>query len=122
MTAKSLARQTGLPMPTTYHLLRTLVHEGYLSRQQEGYVLSDRAMTLARGRAVTLHPAHPHQVLEHLRDELNAPPYLSILDDGEIRLADVADSRTAPSACATRSRPTSGSGRPGATGTSSPPW
>lgn len=28
--AKQLARETGLALPTTYHLLRTLVHEGYL--------------------------------------------------------------------------------------------
>lgn len=96
MTAKSLARQTRLPMPTAYHLLRTLVHEGYLAREQEGYVLGDRAMSLAGGRAVTVHPAHSHQVLEHLRDELNVPAYLSVLDDGEIRLVDVADSRAAP--------------------------
>lgn len=94
VTAKSLARQTRMPLPTTYHLLRTLVHEGYLARGPEGYVLGDRAMTLAGSPA--LRPTHSHQVLEHLRDELNAPAYLSVLDDGEIRLADVADSRAAP--------------------------
>ncbi|HEY0948586.1 IclR family transcriptional regulator [Nocardioides sp.] len=94
MTAKSLARQTRMPLPTTYHLLRTLVHEGYLAREPEGYVLGDRAMTLAGSAA--LRPSHTHQVLEHLRDELNAAAYLSVLDGGEIRLADVADSRTAP--------------------------
>ncbi|WP_159045551.1 helix-turn-helix domain-containing protein, partial [Streptomyces puniciscabiei] len=27
--AKQLARETGLALPTAYHLLRTLVHEGY---------------------------------------------------------------------------------------------
>lgn len=96
VTAKWLARQTGLSMPTTYHLLRTLVHAGYLAREPGGYVLGDRVMSLAGGRAVTPHPAHTHQVLVHLRDELGAPAYLSILDDGEIRLVDVVDSRTAP--------------------------
>jgi DNA-binding IclR family transcriptional regulator len=96
MTAKSLSRQTGMPLPTAYHLLRTLVHEGYLARAPEGYVLGDRAMTLSGGPAARLRPAHTHQVLEHLRDELNAAAYLSVLDDGEVRLADVADSRTAP--------------------------
>ena len=94
MTAKALARQTRMPLPTTYHLLRTLVHEGYLARDPEGYVLGDRAITLAG--APTLRPTHTHRILEHLRDELNAPAYLSVLDDGEIRLADVADSRAAP--------------------------
>ncbi|MEV8154761.1 helix-turn-helix domain-containing protein, partial [Streptomyces fradiae] len=28
--AKQLARETGLPLATAYHLLRTLTHEGYL--------------------------------------------------------------------------------------------
>ncbi|WP_341230824.1 IclR family transcriptional regulator [Nocardioides salarius] len=96
VTAKCLARQSGLALPTAYHLLRTLVHDGYLAREEGGYVLGDRALSLAGGRAVGMHPAHSHQILEHLRDELHAPAYLSVLDDGEIRLADVADSRSCP--------------------------
>ena len=40
-TAKELARRTGLALPTAYHLLRTLVHEGYLRRLDDGcYVLA----------------------------------------------------------------------------------
>ena len=34
--AKKLARLTGLPLPTTYHLLRTLVYEGYLRKAENG--------------------------------------------------------------------------------------
>lgn len=94
LPAKSLARAVGVPLPTAYHLLRTLVHEGYLRREEEGYVLGDRIGALAAGPAIA--PAHAHRVLEHLRDELHAPAYLSVLDDGEIRLADVADSRATP--------------------------
>ncbi|MCQ0020910.1 helix-turn-helix domain-containing protein [Actinomadura madurae] len=33
MTARTLSKATGLGMPTTYHLLRTLVYEGYLERR-----------------------------------------------------------------------------------------
>ena len=41
--AKPLARRVGLPLPTTYHLLRTLVHDGYLARLDDGsYVLGGR--------------------------------------------------------------------------------
>lgn len=41
--AKPVARAVGLSLPTTYHLLRTLVHAGYLSRLADGtYVLGER--------------------------------------------------------------------------------
>ena len=41
--AKPVARQVELPLPTAYHLLRTLVHDGYLTRLDDGaYVLGGR--------------------------------------------------------------------------------
>jgi DNA-binding IclR family transcriptional regulator len=41
--AKLVARSAGLSLPTAYHLLRTLVHDGYLSRLPDGtYVLGER--------------------------------------------------------------------------------
>ncbi len=41
--AKRIARSLQLPLPTAYHLLRTLVHDGYLVRLDDGtYVLGDR--------------------------------------------------------------------------------
>lgn len=41
--AKPLARSIGVALPTTYHLLRTLVHVGYLERLSDGsYVLGRR--------------------------------------------------------------------------------
>lgn len=95
LPAKTLARQTGQPLPTAYHLLRTLVHEGYLRRLGgEGYVLGDRVAALSSGTAARLARFHP--VLQGLHDEVSAAAYLSVLDDGEIRLVDVVDSPTAP--------------------------
>lgn len=45
--AKQLARETGLPLATAYHLLRTLAHEGYAIRRPDGvWVLGDRVHTL----------------------------------------------------------------------------
>ena len=94
--AKTLARRTAQPLPTTYHLLRTLVHEGYLRRiEGAGYVLGDRVTALSTGspaaRAARFRP-----ILQSLHDELSAAAYLSVLDDGEIRLVDVVDSAKAP--------------------------
>jgi len=96
VTAKRLARVAGLPLATTYHLLRTLVHEGYLDRAEGGYVLGDRVSTLA-GRRLDADPGgRAHRVLRALHDELGAAAYLSVLDGGCIRLVDVADSPENP--------------------------
>lgn len=93
--AKSLARRTGQPLPTTYHLLRTLVHEGYLRRVDGvGYVLGDQVATLSGGIAARVARLRP--ILQGLHDELSAAAYLSVLDDGEIRLVDMVDSPATP--------------------------
>jgi DNA-binding IclR family transcriptional regulator len=95
LPAKTLARRTGQPLPTTYHLLRTLVHEGYLRRVDgAGYVLGDQVATLSGGVAARASRLRP--VLQGLHDELSAAAYLSVLDDGEIRLVDVVDSPASP--------------------------
>lgn len=61
--AKALARRTQLPLATTYHLLRTLVHEGYLTRQQGGYVLGDRLTTLVANGPARERPDAPPRVV-----------------------------------------------------------
>jgi DNA-binding IclR family transcriptional regulator len=95
LPAKTLARRAGQPLPTTYHLLRTLVHEGYLRRVDgAGYVLGDQVAALSSGFAARVSRLRP--VLQGLHDELSAAAYLSVLDDGEIRLVDVVDSPAAP--------------------------
>jgi IclR family acetate operon transcriptional repressor len=91
--AKKLAHLVDLPLPTVYHLLRTLVHEGYLVRTSGGYVIGDRVDTLATRGA---QPRRTRQVLQHLHEELGAAVYLSVLADGEIRLAEIVDSPAAP--------------------------
>ncbi len=96
VTAKRLARLAELPLATTYHLLRTLLHEGYLDRVEGGYVLGDRVSTLAGRRVLTGPGGRTHRVLRALHDEVDAAAYLSVLDGTCIRLADVADSTDNP--------------------------
>jgi IclR family acetate operon transcriptional repressor len=96
--AKALARITGQHLSTTYHLLRTLVHERYLRREGGGYVLGDRIMALARPSTRGLLVAKVRPVLQKLHDELRAAAYLSVYDDGEILLVDIADSPENPRA------------------------
>ncbi|HEX6445910.1 MAG TPA: IclR family transcriptional regulator [Streptosporangiales bacterium] len=96
LTAKVLARRTGQPLPTTYHLLRTLVHEGYLRRVDgSGYLLGDRVSALS-GDSPAARTARIRPILQNLHDELNAATYLSLFEDGEITLVDVVDSPKAP--------------------------
>jgi DNA-binding IclR family transcriptional regulator len=94
--AKRLAHLTGLPLGTTYHLLRTLVHEGYLERTDAGYVLGDHVDALAAAPAVGPSPHRTRRVLRQLHEDLEAAAYLAVLDDGEIRIADIVDSPAAP--------------------------
>lgn len=96
--AKVLAHRAGLPLPTTYHLLRTLVHEGYLRRVDGGYVLGDRVAALSTRTTDAGRTARVHPILQGLRDELRAAAYYSVLHDGEIELVDIADGPDAPRA------------------------
>ncbi len=90
--AKQLAREADLPLATTYHLLRTLAHEGYATRLPDGiWVLGDRVHTLhGQSRAQQL-LAEVRPVLAALRDELGVACYFSVHDDGEIKVIDIAD-------------------------------
>ena len=95
--AKQLARETDLPLATTYHLLRTLVHDGYVRKLDDGgFVLGDRLGTLrSSGRAQTLlNRVRP--ALAALRDELSSAAYLTFYEDGEIRVAEIVDGPRAP--------------------------
>ena len=90
-TAKQLAHTLTLPLPTVYHLLRTLVYEGYLRKLDDGYVLGGRADGLRQGNARQATVGRARPVLSNLRDEMRAAAYLSSYEDGEIVLLDVAD-------------------------------
>src|SRR6478752_7093332 len=93
-SAKALAREAGLALPTTYHLLRTLVHEGYLERVDGAYVLGSRAGGL--GRRAEARTWRTRSTLSALSDELSGATYLAVYRDGEIELVDIVDSPAHP--------------------------
>lgn len=96
--AKELARAVGLSLSTAYHLLRTLTHEGYLRRLDDGsYVLGPSfAQVSSQNRmAAVLSRARP--AMQGLRDELRNPVYLAMYVDGEIAVVEIADSPKIPS-------------------------
>ena len=95
LSAKVLARRTGLTLGTTYNLLRTLVHEGYLVAEPDGYVLgADHPGLGDRGAGVAL--ARSRTAMKELRDTVHAPAYLTTYEDGEVRIIDIVDGQRTP--------------------------
>ncbi|MFO7400183.1 MAG: helix-turn-helix domain-containing protein [Actinomycetales bacterium] len=95
-TAKELARAVGLPLPTTYHLLRTLVHEGYLRKLEDGYTLGERLTALTQRGSMLTVLSRVRPIMRAVRDELRGACYLSLYSHGEIKLVDIVDSPEAP--------------------------
>lgn len=95
--AKEIARTAGLPPATTYHLLRTCAHEGWLQRLDDGsYVLGHRLDVIRELGTAARGLAQARPALEWLRDELGGAVYLARFLDGEIVVADIVDSPRAP--------------------------
>ncbi|MFE4856036.1 IclR family transcriptional regulator [Streptomyces sp. NPDC056670] len=94
--AKQLAREAGLPLPTAYHLLRTLTHEGYLRRENGVFVFGPAAERLADGGALQNRRSKIADSLVRWRDSIGVPVYFAVYREGEIEIAGVADTPAAP--------------------------
>ncbi|MGA5770524.1 IclR family transcriptional regulator [Streptomyces pseudogriseolus] len=94
--AKQLARETGLALPTAYHLLRTLVHEGYLRRDRGLFFLGEAAERLSSSGAQQKRRSTVADTLARWRDAVGVPVYYAVYRDGEIGLVGVADTPANP--------------------------
>lgn len=97
LPAKALAAATGLTVGTTYNLVRTLVHEGYLAAEPDGLVLGRRFPSFQDeidARGVFL--ARVRSALRDVTDEVGATAYLSRYADGEVHLVDIVDATHNP--------------------------
>ncbi len=94
--AKQLAREAGLPLPTTYHLLRTLAHEGYLRRQQGVFVLGEAVGRLTCSGARQNRRGMITDSLEYWRDAIGVAVYFALYSEGEIELVAVAEDPSSP--------------------------
>ncbi|CAM3088348.1 IclR family transcriptional regulator [Saccharomonospora xinjiangensis] len=101
VSAKAVARRAGFTLSTTYHLLNTLVHDGYLVRlgHGRGFGLGYRLGTLYQRLCDEL------DVDDALREELGvlhrkarAAAYFSVLRGTQVVVAAVADSARYPRA------------------------
>ncbi|WP_392973341.1 IclR family transcriptional regulator [Streptomyces sp. LN245] len=94
--AKQLAREAGLALPTAYHLLRTLVHEGYLRRDRGLFFLGEAAERLSSSGARQKRRSTMRDTLARWRDVIGAPVYYAVYRDGEIEVMCVADTPANP--------------------------
>jgi DNA-binding IclR family transcriptional regulator len=94
--AKQLARETGIALPTAYHLLRTLSHEGYLHRDKGLFFLGNAAERLSSSGAQQKRRSTVSGVLAQWRDTIGVPVYYAVYRDGEIEVMCVADSPGSP--------------------------
>ncbi|MFD8813443.1 IclR family transcriptional regulator [Streptomyces sp. NPDC059627] len=95
--AKQLARETGLPLATAYHLLRTMVHDGYMRKLHDGgFVLGDKMQTLHTAGHTQALLSRVRPTLAALRDELVTATYLTFYEEGEISVAEIVDGPRAP--------------------------
>ncbi|MET7679468.1 helix-turn-helix domain-containing protein [Streptomyces sp. NPDC005423] len=94
--AKQLARETGLALPTAYHLLRTLVHEGYLRRDRGLFFLGEAADRLSSSGAQQKRRSTLADTLARWRDAIGVPVYYAMYRDGEIEVMHVSDTSANP--------------------------
>lgn len=80
-----------MPLPTAYHLLRTLAHEDYLRREKGVFVLGEAVGRLTLGGALQNRRSRLEESLVHWRDAIGVPVYFAVYREGEIELVAVAD-------------------------------
>jgi len=96
LTVKALARASGLTLGTTYNIVRTLIHEGYLLTEPDGLVLGTRFPELRADREDGVFFARVRNALRRVTEELNATAYLSRYRDGEVQIVDIVDAAKNP--------------------------
>jgi DNA-binding IclR family transcriptional regulator len=87
-TGKELASAAGLPVPTAYHLLNTLVHAGLLAKDSKArYLLGVKVAVLADSiqRAVTA-PEYLLEPLRRLAQTTGETSYVAAWRQGDIRI------------------------------------
>ena len=97
LTARALSEGTGICLPTTYHLLRTLVHEGYLQREADGRYGLGRQLTFvtqleSRARSLRL----VREEMADLAAEARVTVSIGALVDEEIVISQVVTHSSVP--------------------------
>lgn len=98
LNAKQIARQCELNLPTTYHLVRTLTYEGYLTRgdggkYHVGLKVSDRYAELAK---TMRGPATVSDVLRRTVEETGYSHYIGRIIDGRVAISGAHEGDRSP--------------------------
>lgn len=96
LPAKMLAEVCGLSVGTTYNIVRTLVHEGYLTNEPDGLVLGSSFPSLRRSDADGVFLARVRRTLRRITEEIGATAYLSRYRGGEVHIVDIVDAAASP--------------------------
>jgi IclR family transcriptional regulator, acetate operon repressor len=101
LTARAISETTGIVLPTTYHLLRTLIHEDYVCRLPDGrYVLGPQLISISQleGRARSFRLAR--EAICELSAAARAHAFIGVVDRGNIVVwSAVENSSTPPTNC-----------------------
>ena len=93
LPVKAVASRLGLSLGTTYHVMHTLEHGGYVVRLGQGrFGLGTKVSTLTRNftdRVGPLPAMRPH--LEELAERAEEDAYLAVMRGGEIIVADIVE-------------------------------
>lgn len=89
LPVKVIARTSGLTLGTTYNIVRTLVHEGILTREPDGIVLGPRFPALLPQDTDGVFLARIRAALRAISEDLGATAYFSRWADGEVEAVDL---------------------------------
>jgi len=98
MPVKAVARRCGLNLSTTYHLMRTLCYEGYLTRQADGSYAAGPQVAERFHELVGSfqRPPSATAVLGHLAAACGHTAYLATVSAGRMVIVDVAEGPHSP--------------------------
>lgn len=96
-SADQLAREAGLPLVLVREMLPTLVQDAYVTELGDGtFVLADTGAGPGAERDGQVLRRRVRPVLTALRNDLSAAVYLTLYEDGEIRVMEIVDSARTP--------------------------
>jgi len=98
LTVKAIARRCGLNLSTTYHLVRTLAYEGYLTRLSDGtYVAGTAVANRFYERLGALgRPRSACDVLRHLEARTGLSAYLGRISAEQVTVTDCVEGPRSP--------------------------
>lgn len=98
LNAKQIALQSDLALPTTYHLLRTLCYEGYMTRRPNGqYGLGFKVADRFRDLMASMErPPDIHDVLRLVAETTEHTAYFAQVVEGHIVLTDLVEGPHSP--------------------------